>query len=161
MPPVRIEKSFIDGERTLSYYDLVLPFFKMEADGTPTKLVGTCFPVGRGIYLTAAHNFDGFQEARGRYKRQSAEKKAPTLEEMAQRLQWMKEDRFLEGADVNTGALVLDPAAIRRGKLEPLGFSLVTSLIMALDFDLAVLFVADDKRRNPCDGRWDYIALAG
>src|SRR5438309_9004671 len=68
---------------------------------------------------------------------------------MAQRLQWMREDPFLEGADVNTGALVLDQTAIRRGKPEPLGFSLVTGVMMKLDFELAVLIVADDKRRNP------------
>lgn len=97
MPAVRVKDSFIDADRTVSYHDLVLPFYKMAADGTPTELVGTCFPVGRGVYLTAAHNFDGFQEARQRYQWQSPEKTTPTLEEMAQRLQWMKEDHFLEG----------------------------------------------------------------
>jgi hypothetical protein len=61
----------------------------------------------------------------------------------------MKEERFLDGADVNCGALILDQAAIRQGQLKPLGFSLVTSVIMTLDFDLAVLLVKDDKRRNP------------
>lgn len=152
MPAIKVEDSYIDAERMLSYYDLVLPFYKMNADGSPKNLVGTCFPIGRGIYLTAAHNFDAFLAARNRYKRRSAEKTPPTLEEMAHRLQWMKEDRFLEGVDVNTGALVLDQAALRRGKLEPLGFSLVTSIMMALDFDLAVLIVADDKRRN-ADGQ--------
>ena len=154
---VQIAESFIDGDRTVSYYDLVLPFFKMAADGTPLQLVGTCFPIGRGIYLTAAHNFDAFQEARWRYKRQSAEKTAPTLEEMAQRLKWMKEDHFLEGADVNSGALILSQAAIRQGRLEVLGFSLVTSVVICLDFDLAVLLVENDNRRNP-DGKESPIA---
>lgn len=152
MGQVRISDSFIYGDGAVSCYDLVLPFFKMSADGTPTQLIGTCFPIGRGIYLTAAHNFDGFQEARKRYKRQSAEKTAPTPEEMAQRLQWMKEDRFLAGADVNSGALILSQAAIRQGRLEVLGFSLVSSVLMTLDFDLAVLLVRDDERRNP-DGK--------
>lgn len=53
--------------------------------------------------------------------------------------------------------MILDQAALRQGKLEPLGFSRVTSVIMALDFDLAVLFIEDDKRRNP-DGKKGPIA---
>jgi hypothetical protein len=149
MPPISVADSFIDDERTASYYDLVIPFCKMEADGNPCYLVGTCFPIGIGIYLTAAHCFAGFEEARGRYKRLTAEKMAPTLEEKAERLHWMKEERFLEGADVNCGALILDQAAIRQGQLKPLGFSLFTAVVMSLDFDLAVLFVKHDKRRNP------------
>lgn len=149
MPPIRVADSFIANDRQVSYFDLVLPLYRMNENGTPIKLEGTCFPIGRRIYLTAAHIFDGFEEARAKYKRPTAERNAPTLEEMVQRLQWMKEARFLEGADVNTGALVIDQSAIRQGKLKPLAFSLVTSVIMTLDFDLAVLSVADDKRRNP------------
>ena len=130
-------------------YDLVLPFYKMAADGTPTELVGTCFPIGIGIYLTAAHNFAGFEEARRTIQTAVGRKDGPNSGGDGQRLQWMKEDHFLEGEDVNCGALVLDQVAIRRGKLKALGFSLVTSVIMTLDFDLAVLFVRNDQRRNP------------
>ncbi|WP_373650313.1 trypsin-like peptidase domain-containing protein [Schlesneria sp. DSM 10557] len=148
MPHVLVADSFLDEERKVSYYDVVLPFFKMAADGTPIEHVGTCFPIGIGIYLTAAHNFEGFQKTRGRYKRQSPEKTAPTMEEMVERLEWMKEDKFLEGADVNCGAIIFDPAAIREGQLKPLGISYVTSVLMTLDFDLAVLLVRDDARRN-------------
>ncbi len=148
MPKIQVEDSFIYEDRSVSYFDLVLPLYRMTASGTPLKLEGTCFPISRGIYLTAAHVFSGFVQARNKYKRLTPERTGPTLEEMAERLKWMKEDRFLEGADVNTAALVIDQAGIRQGKLEPLGFSLVTSVIMTLDFDLAVLFAADDKRRN-------------
>ena len=88
MPAIRVADSFIDD-------DLVLPLYRMTENGTPIKLEGTCFPIGRGIHLTAAHTFDGFEAARARYRRPTAQKTSPTLEETAQRLQWMKEDRFL------------------------------------------------------------------
>ena len=54
MPSIRVKDSFIDEERTVSFFDLVLPLYRMADNGMPIKLEGTCFPIGRGIYLGSA-----------------------------------------------------------------------------------------------------------
>tara|TARA_E500000305_G_scaffold111956_2_gene130359 strand:- start:108327 stop:109259 length:933 start_codon:yes stop_codon:yes gene_type:complete len=158
MPQIPVGNSFIDEARENSYYDLVMPLYKMTSSGEPTYQLGTCFPIGSGVYLTAAHVFEGFVDARRRYQRPTGEKTLPTQEEMVERLKFMKEDHFLENTDVNCGILILDQSEIRNGRLKTLGFSLVTSIIMTLDFDMAVLFVKDDKRLNS-DGNISPIAL--
>ena len=148
MPAIAIQNSFVDDERTISYYDFVHPLYKIH-DAGPPELIGTCFPIGIGIYLTAAHNFDLFGAVRNQFKNQSGEKAAPTEEEMPERKRIMEETRFLEGTSVNLAPLILDQAAIRQGQLKNLGFSLPVFVSVAYDFDLAVLFVENDVRRNP------------
>jgi len=147
MPPVLVADSFMDDERKVSYYDVVLPLYKL-AQGRSPELIGTCFPIGIGIYLTAAHNFDIFGQVKHHYGRRGGEMTQLTREELLERQREMEKDRFLEGADVNLAPLVLDQAAIRRGELKALGFSLPPFVSVAYDFDLAVIFSPNDLRRN-------------
>lgn len=148
MKQVPLAESFFDDERELSLFDVVLPLFKMTDRAVPEELLGSCFPIGIGVYATAAHIFDPFMQARHRYKPLDPREEPPTLEEKQDRQREMKADRLFEGIDVNCGAMVLDQAAIREGQYKLCGFSLVRHVVIFLDDDLALLFLHEDKRRN-------------
>ena len=90
MPAIAIQNSFINDEKTISYYDFVHPLYKIH-DAGPPELIGTCFPIGIGIYLTAAHVFELFEAVRNEFKSKSGEKAAPTREEMLERKRLMDE----------------------------------------------------------------------
>lgn len=148
MKQVTFAESFLGDDRELSLFDVVLPLFKLTDRGVPEALLGSCFPIGIGVYATAAHIFEPFMQARHRYKPLDPRREPPTLQEKLARQQDMKAERLFEGINVNCGALVLDQAAIREGRYNLLGFSLVRHVVIFLDDDLALLFLHEDKRRN-------------
>jgi hypothetical protein len=129
--------SFLDDERKLSFYDVVFPLVKLRANRTPEYLLGTCFPLGSGLYATAAHIFDAFMNVRDRYKGLDRRPDPLTVEEKTERQKDMQENHLFESLDVNCGALVLDQAELRKGNYKALGFSLVYHVLLFLDDDFA------------------------
>ncbi len=148
MKQVKPLESFLDADKELSLFDIVLPLLKMSERGVPEEHLGSCFPIGIGLYATAAHVFEPFMQARHRYKPFDRRSEPPSLEEKLARQRDMVDSKLFEGVDVNCGALVLDQAAIREGTFKPLGFSLARHVVIFLDDDLALLFLHEDKRRN-------------
>ena len=148
MRQVKLQDSFLDERRELSLYDVVFPLLSMTESGVPEFLLGSCFPLGRGLYATAAHVFEPFMIARRRYTRLQSCDTPLTDDEKSERARDIATARPFDDIDVNCGALILDQAAIRNGEFRLVGFSLVKHIEMFLDDDLALLFLHDDKRRN-------------
>lgn len=153
MRQVTAADSFLDDAHELSLFDVVLPLLKLDERGKPTGHLGSCFPIGIGLYATAAHVFEPFMEARRRYKPPDPRAEPLSHQEKLDRQRDMIAEEAFEGVDVNCGALVLDQAATREGEYRSLGFSLVRHVVSFLDDDLALLFLHDDKRRNSCNQR--------
>src|SRR5438874_674792 len=74
MPPISVANSFMGDRDKTSYYDVVFPLYHLST-GRPPQLIGSCFSIGIGIYMTAAHNFDAFKQVRERYGRPPGERK--------------------------------------------------------------------------------------
>ena len=85
MEQLKPEESFLDDEKELSLFDVVFPLFEMDINTKPLKLLGSCFPIGKGIYATAAHVFKIFTDVRNEYKPLDPQDRVMSLEEMLDR----------------------------------------------------------------------------
>ena len=148
MKQLVLSESFLDEEKELSYFDVVHPLLKLNAFGVPELILGSCFPIGIGIYASAAHIFKPFEEARREYKPYFPREEAMSEEEKIERMKDMQARNLFEAVDVNCGAMILDQAEIRLGNRRLLGISLARHVVVFLDHDLALIFLHDDKRRN-------------
>ncbi len=149
MKQITPEASYLDSSKELSFFDVVHPLFKLDTFGVPTSLLGSCFPIGIGIYVTAAHVFEPFEEAWREYKPYFPRYEPLSMTEKFDRLKDMQQRNDLfQNADANCGALILDQAAIRAGVLKHVGMSLARHVIVFFDHDLALIFLHEDKRRN-------------
>jgi hypothetical protein len=149
MKQISLSESFLGEDKRLSYFDLVHPLFKMNSLGVPESLLGSCFPIGVGFYVTAAHIFEPFEETRREYKPYFPRAEPLSLEEKTERMNDMRNRKDLfKNVDVNCGAVILDQSAIRVGRLKHRGRSLARYVVIFYDYDLAIIFLHEDERRN-------------
>jgi hypothetical protein len=159
MAAILATNSFMGNPERTSYYDVVFPLYDLSTS-PPPRLIGTCFAIGVGIYLTAAHNFDVFAQVRAKYRRNDGDRTPLTAKEMLARKRDMDNHRFLEGTNVNLAPLIFDQPALRQGDLRSNGFTLPSFVTVAYDFDVAVLFAPNDRRRNPSGQPMPIAALS-
>ena len=160
MPPITLVESFFDDARNESFFDFVHPVYKVDKQGNPLYLLGTCFAIAPGLYMTAAHIFDAFGKVRSEYKALYDPTKPPPRDAIDRRCELINQDGFVAKQDCDVAILILDQAALRQGQFKTPGLSYPNYVIFGFDHDFALLFVwkDNDLRRNSAGAR---VPIAG
>jgi hypothetical protein len=129
LTPIPLSQSYFPAKPAVSAYDLAFPVVRLTPDVLVVGLLGTCFPVANGLYVTAAHLFEPFSTINRELRRQQggSGQIRVTLDEL------------VDAESMKCGILTFD----RKGKG---GVTLVDALTMCLSHDMALLFAANDLR---------------
>jgi hypothetical protein len=127
---IPLSESFFRNRSDVSIYDVIFPVVSLSADGSESKLIGTCFALGsHGLYATAAHLFEEFGEINQELR------KSGKIEEFheADHEDLIDHDRMRCGI-------------VHFHRDQWLGISPVDRLSMCIAHDVAILFSANDYR---------------